>query len=239
LQAGYAEFEGHTYPLHSLAQLTGQESVIDDVRRHTVLLLRAGAERVALMVDALQGNAEVVVKNIGPQLARIPGISGATVLGDGRVALILNPFALVERAPRSVRLHDEPVVREAQVPRIMVVDDSLTVRKITERLLLRQGYRVSMAKDGAEALEMLQDDMPDVMLLDIEMPRMDGFELTRHIRADQRMRVLPIIMITSRTAEKHRLHAFELGVDTFMGKPYQDEALLQEIRHLLQARTKD
>jgi chemosensory pili system protein ChpA (sensor histidine kinase/response regulator) len=231
---GNAEFEGQRYPLRSLAQLTGQESTPHDGRHRTTLLLRTGDERVALRVDALQGNAEAVVKNIGPQLARIPGIAGATVLGDGRVALILNPFALMERTPQAIIQPEVEVIEEEQAPLILVVDDSLTVRKITGRLLTRQGYRVATAKDGAEALEMLQDEPPDLMLLDIEMPRMDGFELTRHIRADARTRTLPIIMITSRTAEKHRLHAFELGVDTFMGKPYQDEALLQEIGLLLQ-----
>ncbi len=231
---GYAEFEGMRYPLRSLAQMTGQDVPHHEGRYRTVMLLRAGDERVALRVDALQGNAEAVVKNIGPQLARIPGISGATVLGDGRVALILNPFALMEHVPAAESKVETTVVpEEEQSPLIMVVDDSLTVRKITGRLLTRQGYRLSTAKDGAEALEMLQEELPDLMLLDIEMPRMDGFELTRHIRADNRTRGLPIIMITSRTAEKHRLHAFELGVDTFMGKPYQDEALLQEIDMLL------
>jgi chemosensory pili system protein ChpA (sensor histidine kinase/response regulator) len=231
---GYAEFEGMRYPLRSLAQMTGQDVPHHEGRYRTVMLLRAGDERVALRVDALQGNAEAVVKNIGPQLARIPGISGATVLGDGRVALILNPFALMEHVPAAeTKVETTVVPEEEQSPLIMVVDDSLTVRKITGRLLTRQGYRLSTAKDGAEALEMLQEELPDLMLLDIEMPRMDGFELTRHIRADNRTRGLPIIMITSRTAEKHRLHAFELGVDTFMGKPYQDEALLQEIDMLL------
>jgi chemosensory pili system protein ChpA (sensor histidine kinase/response regulator) len=226
------EFDGQSYPLRSLTQLTGQEPTPLEGRFRTLLLLRAGAERVALRVDALQGNAEAVVKNLGPQLARITGIAGATVLGDGRVALILNPFALMERSV-AARMAPEAIQDQSQqAPLIMVVDDSLTVRKITGRLLQRNGYRVATAKDGAEAMELLQDELPAVMLLDIEMPRMDGFEVTRHVRADAKTHDLPIIIISSRTAEKHRQHAFDLGIDTFMGKPYQDDALLQEIDSL-------
>ena len=231
--AGHIRFEDQTYPLRSLNQLTDQPPMPLEGRYHILMLLRAGEERVALHVDALRGNAEVVVKNIGPQLARITGIAGATVLGDGRVALILNPFGLLEHVAESVPNPDEITTTEERAPLILVVDDSLTVRKFTSRLLLREGYRVATAKDGSEAMEMLEDELPAIMLLDIEMPRMDGFEVTRHIRANNVTNKLPIIMITSRTAEKHRDHAFDLGVDTFMGKPYQDEELLSEIKTLI------
>jgi chemosensory pili system protein ChpA (sensor histidine kinase/response regulator) len=152
------------------------------------------------------------------------------VLGDGRVALILNPFLLAERAPQVV-VHEEEGQGE-QMPLVLVVDDSLTVRKITGRLLDRAGYRVDTAKDGVEALEKLEEELPDVMLLDIEMPRMDGFEVTQHVRGNPRFAQLPIIMITSRTADKHREHALELGVNTYMGKPYQEEELLAEVARL-------
>jgi chemosensory pili system protein ChpA (sensor histidine kinase/response regulator) len=108
----------------------------------------------------------------------------------------------------------------------MVVDDSLTVRRVTQRLLSREGYQVVLAKDGVDALEHLQSISPDVMLVDIEMPRMDGFDLTRNVRGDERTRRIPIIMITSRTAEKHRNYAMELGVNEYLGKPYQEERLL-------------
>jgi chemosensory pili system protein ChpA (sensor histidine kinase/response regulator) len=178
----------------------------------------------------MEGNLEAVVKPISTQLARISGISGATVLGDGRVALILNPFLLAEQTPE--RMTQEEVVEVDQAPLVMVVDDSLTVRKITSRLLERSGYRVSTAKDGVEALEVLEGELPAVMLLDIEMPRMDGFEVTQHVRSNARTAALPIIMITSRTADKHRDHAVELGVDAYMGKPYQEDELLSEIKRL-------
>ena len=118
-----------------------------------------------------------------------------------------------------------------QVPLVLVVDDSITVRRVTQRLLQREGYRVALAADGLQALERLQEERPTVVLSDIEMPRMDGFDLARNIRADGALRGLPIIMITSRIAEKHREHAMELGVNHYLGKPYSDEELLSLIQH--------
>jgi chemosensory pili system protein ChpA (sensor histidine kinase/response regulator) len=229
-EQGYLDLDGERFPLRTLAELVERKPQPTESRFRTVLLLRAGENRLALRVDALEGNFEAVVKPIGPQLARIAGISGATVLGDGRVALILNPFQLAERAPRSTSV--EEASEAEQAPLVMVVDDSLTVRKITSRFLQREGYRVSTARDGVEALEMLEDELPAVMLLDIEMPRMDGFEVTQHVRNTPRLADLPIIMITSRTADKHRDHALELGVNAYMGKPYQEEDLLAEITRL-------
>ena len=189
---------------------------------------------MAVLVDALIGNEEIVVKNTGPQIAHISGISGATVLGNGEILLILNPIALSVRAsaavPQAQQAMAEPAPEAAPVtrlPTVMVVDDSLTVRKITGRLLAREGYQVLTAKDGVEALEMLNEARPDVMLVDIEMPRLDGFDLTRNIRADAQLKSIPIIMITSRTAEKHRKYAFEIGVNHYLGKPYQEEELLK------------
>jgi chemosensory pili system protein ChpA (sensor histidine kinase/response regulator) len=200
-------------------------------------LLRGGAHRMALEVDALIGNEEVVIKNIGPQLARMPGISGATVLGDGEVVLIVNPVALVnaqlsrvlnavpDRVEQRLQKTNQPQQAVAQ-PLVMVVDDSLTVRKITSRLLERAGYRVATAKDGVDALEQLADVLPIAVLADIEMPRMDGFELLRRLRADVRFKSLPVIMITSRIADKHRNYALELGANHYLGKPYDEVALL-------------
>ncbi len=233
-EAGTAEWMGHHYPFSYLPHLLGEQQALPEQhRQYWTLLLRSGDRRISVQVDELMGNEEIVVKNIGPQLARVVGIDGATVLSDGQVVLILNPVALASRA-RSVEQQDHlaamPDVSAAAevstLPTVMVVDDSLTVRKITGRLLAREGYQVLLAKDGVEALEQLLDIVPDVMLVDIEMPRMDGFDLTRNVRADERLKSIPIIMITSRTAEKHRAYAFEIGVNHYLGKPYQEDELL-------------
>jgi len=179
------------------------------------------------------------VKTIGPQLSRLAGIAGATVLGNGQVVLILNPVQLVHREALDVpRAASTPAAQATSIemdqksgaPLVMVVDDSLTVRKITSRMLTREGYEVATAKDGVDALQQLQDIKPDCILLDVEMPRMDGFEFARNVRADSRTKAIPIIMITSRTADKHRNHALEIGVNEYMGKPYQEEQLLVLIK---------
>jgi chemosensory pili system protein ChpA (sensor histidine kinase/response regulator) len=187
------------------------------------------------------GNQEVVVKNIGPQLARVSGIAGATVLGNGEIVLIINPVALAQRtdvqtfdpnAERRVARISAPAAPAR--PLVLVVDDSLTVRKITSRLLTREGFDVLTAKDGLDALQVLSEHTPDVILLDIEMPRMDGFEFTKTIKSDAKHAHVPIIMITSRTAEKHRNLAKELGVDLYLGKPFQEEDLLKSLREMLE-----
>ncbi len=227
---GAAEWLDNRYPYHYLPCMLGDaEALPEPQRRYSLLLLRAGAQRVAVQVDELRGNQEVVIKNIGPQLARVIGISGATVLGDGEVVLILNPVALAGREIKARSALAAPTAgtpAAARLPTVMIVDDSLTVRKITGRLLSREGYHVLAAKDGVDALEQLLDIVPDVMLVDIEMPRMDGFDLTRNVRADARLKNVPIIMITSRTADKHRNYAREIGVNHYLGKPYQEEELL-------------
>ncbi len=231
--AGYVEWAGRHYPFATMHQLLGEAPAVQGEagRRYSpVLLLRSGAEAAAVLVEEMIGNQEVVVKDLGPQLARVPGVAGVTVLGSGEIVLILNPVALVLR-PRPQQAHVTTQVPAPAAARlkVMVVDDSLTVRKITGRLLEREGYQVLTAKDGVEALEQLSETVPDVMLVDIEMPRMDGFDLTRNVRADPRLKSVPIIMITSRTADKHRAYAQEVGANAFLGKPYQEEQLLGHI----------
>ncbi len=234
-QAGAIEWAGRRYPLYHLPTLLDEPGTalpLEPRRFTPVLLVRSGVEAVAIEVDDMLGNQEVVVKHIGPQLARVPGIAGATVLGTGEIVMILNPVPLAARPVSAREVVTSPHVQVPAVPaqpRIMVVDDSLTVRKITGRLLAREGYRVFTARDGVEALELLAEAVPDVMLVDVEMPRMDGFDLTRNVRADARFKNVPIIMITSRTAEKHRNYALSLGVNVFLGKPYQEDELLRHI----------
>jgi chemosensory pili system protein ChpA (sensor histidine kinase/response regulator) len=201
-----------------------------------VLFVRSGANAVCVRVDdILSSSQELVVKAIGPHVARIPGIGGASVLGSGEIVLILNPVQLAMSRGHEELEPQVEVQAPPPPPLVMVVDDSLTVRKITGRLLERQGYRVAVARDGVEALEQLaarETALPAVMLVDIEMPRMDGFELTRSIRSDARFAAIPIIMITSRAAEKHQQHAREIGVDRYLGKPFQEEELLGHIAQL-------
>ncbi len=207
-------------------------------RTRTVVVVRSAQQRIAIHVDEVLGNQEVVVKNLGPQLSRLPGLAGMTLLASGAVALIYNPVALATlygdaartamgpQGAGAVPVLPQAKVEAAAVPLILVVDDSLTVRRVTQRLLVREGYRVTLAKDGLDALERLAEEIPQIVLSDIEMPRMDGFDLVRNIRADARWRDLPVIMITSRIAQKHRDHAVELGVDHYLGKPYSEEDLL-------------
>ncbi len=214
-----------------------------------VVLLRSAGQRLAIHVDEVLGNQEVVVKNLGPQLARMPGLAGMSVLASGAVVLIYNPVALAtvfgDKAYELQQASSEPASGKplipaaeqvlpgtgGELPLVLVVDDSITVRRVTQRLLRREGYRVAMAADGLQALERLAEERPAVVLSDIEMPRMDGFDLARNIRADAKLRDLPIIMITSRIAEKHREHAKELGVDHYLGKPYGEDELLALVKH--------
>lgn len=207
-----------------------------------VILVRSTENTVALQVDRLLGSREIVVKTLGAQFGAVRGVSGATVTGDGSVVVILDLHALI-REQLALGLSHAILLDPTQIsaPKeedlvektVMVVDDSVTVRKVTGRFLEREGFRVITAKDGVEALQLLQDHIPDVMLLDIEMPRMDGFEVAKNIRTSSRLRDIPIIMITSRTGEKHRDHAFELGVNKYMGKPYQEDLLLSNIKELI------
>jgi chemosensory pili system protein ChpA (sensor histidine kinase/response regulator) len=243
-ERGHIEFQGRQYSLHYLRQLLGSRVATDIQPHNVVLLVRSGVQRVALHVDELVGNREMVVKSIGPQLSRMPGVAGASVLPDGGIVLIVNPVQLAERMRGPITTTvvpelaggtttDMTIVRRSRAaPLVMVVDDSLTVRKITGRLLEREGYRVLTAKDGVDALEQLRGELPAIMLVDIEMPRMDGFDLARNVRGDPRTMGIPIIVISSRTAPKHRSRATELGINAFLGKPYQEAELLQQIAAL-------
>ena len=292
LEMSEIDWKGNKYPLRSMEALLGGKPALSAVRKANVILAKSGQQRAAVQVDSIIGNREIVVKTIGPQLARLVGVAGATMLGSGQIVLIMNPVQLVFRDSTKVimetagRVHsgaeisshtassgaiapvtfettaeperevahgqslaatiaanepagDQPAATALKrtVPLVMVVDDSLTVRKITSRMLTREGFEVATAKDGVDGLQQLQDIEPDIILLDIEMPRMDGFEFARNVRADAKTKGIPIIMITSRTADKHRKHALEIGVNEYMGKPYQEEQLLTMIRQFTQRKS--
>jgi len=201
-----------------------------------IVLVRAGEHSTGLVADELIGSREIVVKPVGPQISSIRGISGATILGDGRIVVILDIGALVRAEWRG---RAAPTVSRDKTDRrtfALVVDDSITVRRVTQRLLERNGMRVLTARDGMDAVALLAEHVPDIILLDIEMPRMDGYEVAAHVRGDPRLRDVPIIMITSRVGEKHRARAIELGVDDYLGKPYQESQLLDAITPLVALR---
>ncbi|WMJ70198.1 Hpt domain-containing protein [Stenotrophomonas sp. 24(2023)] len=229
-------YGGEDYTLYDLGTLVGQAPARADGQAQVPLLLvRAGDLRAAVAIDQVLGNREIVVKPVGLQIASVPGIYGATITGDGRVVVILDVAPLVRRhlanpqAPVAITAPRQ----ERQVPLVMVVDDSLTMRKVTSRILERHNFEVSVARDGVEALEHLEERVPDLMLLDIEMPRMDGYELATAMRADDRFRAVPIVMITSRSGDKHRQRAFEIGVQRYLGKPYQELDLMRNVYDLL------
>ncbi|APW36794.1 hybrid sensor histidine kinase/response regulator [Rhodoferax koreense] len=246
-QSQSVDFGGETVPFFWAGVLlqSSARSTEPSGRHSPVVVFRSAAQRLALHVDEVLGNQEVVVKNLGPQLSRLPGLSGMSVLASGAVVLIYNPVALATvygtQAREWLASHDGAAGGDGaaasgapaavqQVPLVLVVDDSITVRRVTQRLLKREGYRVSLAADGLQALERLREERPALVLSDIEMPRMDGFDLARNIRGDEAMKDLPIVMISSRTAEKHREHAKSLGVNHYLGKPYPEEELLSLVR---------
>jgi chemosensory pili system protein ChpA (sensor histidine kinase/response regulator) len=252
--SGSFEFGGESLPFFWSGALLQASRRTQEPQGKTqpVVIFRSAAQRIAVHVDEVLGNQEVVVKNLGPQMARLPGLAGMTVLASGAVVLIYNPVALAQvygeqaRAMSADQASPEELGKDAvrditpttpmlpmppAVPLVLVVDDSITVRRVTQRLLVREGYRVSLAADGLQALERLAEELPSVVLSDIEMPRMDGFDLARNIRADARLAHLPIVMITSRIAEKHREHAKELGVNHYLGKPYSEEELMSLVKH--------
>ncbi|MDQ3202639.1 MAG: Hpt domain-containing protein [Pseudomonadota bacterium] len=229
------QYAGQHYELCYLGELlktTTRPKLSGQSQPLPVLLVQCNERHIAVQVDAMAGTREIVVKSLGPQFAAVQGLSGATILGDGRVVLILDLLAPIRamqaRLPQRPQAHDVEV--EAHKPLlVLVVDDSVTVRKVTSRLLERHGMNVLTAKDGVDAMLLLEEHLPDLMLLDIEMPRMDGFEVATQVRADERLQHLPIIMITSRTGQKHRDRAMAIGVNDYLGKPYQESVLLESI----------
>jgi chemosensory pili system protein ChpA (sensor histidine kinase/response regulator) len=233
------EYGGQKYRFQHLSAFVGLGATRlpeSDVSM-SVVLIRAGEHSTALVTDELVGSREIVVKSLGPQVSGIRGIAGATILGDGRIVIILDMGSLVRSEWRA--RPTETVVLDQRDRRTfaLVVDDSITVRRVTQRLLERNGMRVLTAKDGVDAVSLLQENLPDIILLDIEMPRMDGYEVAAHVRNDPRLKLIPIVMITSRVSEKHRARAIELGVDDYLGKPYQESQLLDAIEPLVNRRS--
>jgi chemosensory pili system protein ChpA (sensor histidine kinase/response regulator) len=232
------EYAGQRFSLHNLSKLVGsgtQFKAGEDKDKQPIILGRAGDVRVALHVDEIIGNREIVVKTLGKQLSQVKGLSGASILADGSVVLILDVNGLVRHSTASTVkiVYQSADAVAGSRNTVMVVDDSITMRRVASKLLQRHNFQVVTAKDGVDALAQLEDVRPDVMLLDIEMPRMDGFELATHMQNEESYSKIPIIMITSRTGEKHRDRAFEIGVTNYMGKPYQEKELIENIQNAL------
>lgn len=230
------EFAGENYPVLELEPLLGSQSAPQQAGNISLLMIRSGEHKAAFRVSELQGHQEVVMKPVGPQISSIPGILGATISADGRVVLILDIGPLIRRglsqAAAPVVEAPKPV-EKARRPLVMVVDDSITMRKVTSRVLENHAVEVMTAQDGLDAIENLHDRIPDLMLLDIEMPRMDGYELAEHVRADSRLRHVPIVMITSRAGQKHRKRARDAGANDYMTKPYQEAELVAKVSEML------
>jgi chemosensory pili system protein ChpA (sensor histidine kinase/response regulator) len=237
-------YGGREYQLEYLGHLLRDDNLsnLPDANEPMPVVLVRGSQPAAIQVDTLMGSREIVVKALGPQFNSVVGVSGGTILGDGSVVIILD-LPNMMRHVNSIEYKQHMEIEhqaEAQlaapvddaVISILVVDDSVTVRKVTTRLLERQGYEVRTAKDGVEAMEILQDYKPAVVLLDIEMPRMDGFEVATQMRHSSTLKDIPIIMITSRTGDKHRERAMAIGVTDYMGKPFQEEKLLGAISQI-------
>ncbi len=242
------EYLGQSLPFYWMGALTGESDNSTETSQDSipVVIVRSAAQRIAMQVDEVIGSQEVVVKNLGAQLSRVAGLSGISMLPDGELVYIYNPVALASTytqeanarmAANLLRAQEEAsgageaaqaAKKRVKGNKVLVVDDSITVRRVTQRLLVRQGFEVFLAKDGLDALEQLQAGLdPDVVLSDIEMPRMDGFDLARNIRSSTKTAELPIIMITSRIADKHRNYAVEIGVNHYLGKPYSETELLE------------
>ncbi|MCU7799837.1 MAG: Hpt domain-containing protein [gamma proteobacterium symbiont of Lucinoma myriamae] len=236
----FYEWHDEHYQFMHLGTVLGvnSPSLPSEKSKAPILLARSGEHRVAIYVDGLMGSREIVVKSVGPQLSTVKGVTGATILGDGKIALILDLGVLAREGAALKTTSDIDVeikATEEVIPTIMVVDDSITVRKVTQRLLKRYNYNVITAKDGVDAIAQLHETVPDVMLLDVEMPRMDGFELATHMRDDEKFKNIPIIMITSRTGDKHRDRAMKIGVNEYMGKPYQEHDLITNIKKMTES----
>jgi chemosensory pili system protein ChpA (sensor histidine kinase/response regulator) len=228
------DYGGVSYRIQHLGSLVGAAPSALPEEEHAVslVLVRAGESSTALLTDSLEGSREIVVKTLGPHIASVAGVTGATILGDGRVIMILDAGTLV-RAHKGVEVAapvPPPVVSQTTA---LVVDDSITMRRVTQRLLERRGARVLTARDGLDAITVMQEHEVDIILLDIEMPRMDGYQFATHVRNDPKAKHVPIIMITSRSGEKHRAKAIEIGVNDYLSKPYQESQLVAAIEGLL------
>jgi chemosensory pili system protein ChpA (sensor histidine kinase/response regulator) len=237
MRDAYAVGQYGGVPVVSLTQLLTPESVAPHVEAYNTLIhFSFGERQLYVQVERMLAIEDVVIRPLSKPLSLVQGFGGTAYLGEGRIGLLLQPFALLgkkeKNAGRIMKTTDRTKKEERRIT-AMVVDDSLTVRKVTGDLLKRNGFAVLLAKDGLDAIEQLQTETPDILLVDLEMPRMNGFELIEHVRNTVKFKDVPIVMITSRTAEKHQEVARGLGVNAYLGKPYQEKELLGYMQTLI------
>lgn len=233
---GSYQWHGKSISIAPLFTLLRQPTVLSQESDGMVLVLKQDSVQQGVLVDAVVGNQDVVLKPLSPSWVKVDGILGATILGSGQIVLIIQPNTLIQKyLTHKGKHHSSAPEIHTQVPKkIMVVDDALTVRRVLKKCLEKENYQVILAKDGQDALLHLPVQLPDLILLDVEMPRMDGFQLLKEIRSNKEMPYIPVIMITSRTGKKHQQRAKTLGADAYLGKPYDQAKLLILIDQLLQ-----
>lgn len=239
---GVITSRGKQYKIVYMGHLVGELPFNQrpEIRNYnSIVLVNYLNEDLAVHVDKLHTTNEILIKKIGTHLSKVSGLLGVTLLGDGRQGIVVNPIMLENHYETNLKhksSYDSTKITEekrVETVSVMVVDDSITVRRVTSKILEKNNLHVILAKDGEDALEQLQISIPDIILSDIEMPNMDGFELLKNLKNSDKYKNIPVIMITSRTADKHKNYAFELGVNGFLGKPYQEEELLEKINELL------
>jgi chemosensory pili system protein ChpA (sensor histidine kinase/response regulator) len=230
------KFAGESYVILELEPLLGEPLTPIGDDTISILMIKSGEQRAAFRVPELMGHREIVIKPVGPQISSVPGILGGTITGDGQVVIIIDAGPLIRHALLTGARPARPLQKfdiHPQKRLVLVVDDSITMRKVTTRVLENLKFEVITARDGVDATEQMQERVPDLLLLDIEMPRMDGYQVAEYVRADARLRHVPIIMITSRAGKKHRDRGEKAGANAYLAKPYKESELISEVNKLL------
>ena len=237
----YLNYGDHQYKVMYLGEIlrTAKRPNAETLTDQTVplALFRSGEFAIAAQVDEIHGSQEIVVKSLSHPFNKIPGLSGAAIMGDGTLVVTLDMFTLMSKSePKALDSVLEIETSEAAAnieSNILVVDDSVTVRKVTSRFLKREGFSVNLARDGLEALRIINENLPSLMIVDVEMPNMDGFELIEILQSTEKFKHIPIILITSRIGEKHRQKGLSLGAKKYFGKPYREDEILLAINELI------
>jgi chemosensory pili system protein ChpA (sensor histidine kinase/response regulator) len=234
------EFAGESYPILDLEPLLGEPTTPLGDDTVSILMIKSGEHRAAFRVPELLGHSEVVIKPVGPQISSVPGILGGAITGDGQVVIIIDAGPLIRQAMLTGARPAPPMEQVDLRPKkilALVVDDSITMRRVNRRVLESHDFEVITARDGVDAVEQMREQVPGLLLLDIEMPRMDGYQVAEHVRADARLRHVPIVMITSRAGQKHRDRGKKAGANAYLSKPYKETELISEVKKLLSKET--